>query len=90
MMRTETRREAALIALLCACVTIVYTPTGERIAIPAGAEIDVCSKDGVRLAYDLAAFVIRVPQPCSERPLFADGFEGKRFQRRIMPVPKSR
>jgi len=73
MMRTETRREAALIVLLCACViapagaqirpdtpliilveqpTIVYTPTGERIAIPAGAEIDVCSKDGVRLAYD--------------------------------------
>ena len=55
--------------------TVVYGPTGERITIPAGAEIDVCVGGGMLLVYELAPMVVRVPQPCAERPLFADGFE---------------
>lgn len=56
--------------------TVVYGPGGERISIPAGAEIDVCAGDGMLLVYDPAPMVVRIPQPCSERPLFRDGFEG--------------
>jgi hypothetical protein len=55
--------------------TVVYGPAGERIYIPAGAEIDVCAGDGMLLVYELAPMVVRVPQPCTERPLFRDGFE---------------
>lgn len=69
--------------------TIVYTPAGARLAIPAGAELEACSLDGARLVYDLGAFVIRVPQPCGERPIFIDGFEGKPFRSRLAPFPKS-
>ena len=56
--------------------TVVYGPVGERIPIPAGAEIDVCVGEGMLLVYELAPMVVRVPQPCAERALFMDGFEG--------------
>lgn len=56
--------------------TVVYGPSGERIDIPSGAEIDVCVRDGTLMVYELATMVVRVPQPCTERPLFRDGFEG--------------
>ena len=56
--------------------TTVYGPGGERIEIPAGAEIDVCADElGVLLHYELDPVVVRVPAPCVERPLFSDGFE---------------
>ena len=56
--------------------TIIYGPAGERIEIPAGAELDMCADElGVLMHYDLEPKVIRVPAPCAERPLFADGFE---------------
>lgn len=56
--------------------TVVYGPGGERIHIPAGAEIDVCVWSGALLVYELTPMVARIPQPCAERPLFSDGFEG--------------
>ena len=56
--------------------TVVYGPAGERIPIPAGSEIDVCADGDTLLVYELAPMVVRVPQPCAERALFADGFEG--------------
>ena len=56
--------------------TVVYGPSGERIEIPAGAEIDVCADElGILLHYELEPVVVRVPAPCVERPLFSDGFE---------------
>lgn len=55
--------------------TTVYGPGGERISIPAGAEIDVCSDGSSLLVYELDTVVVRIPAPCVERPLFADGFE---------------
>ena len=56
--------------------TVIYGPSGERIEIPAGAELDVCADDlGMLLHYEMEPMVIRVPAPCIERPLFADGFE---------------
>ena len=56
--------------------TVVYGPAGERIEIPAGAEIDVCADElGILLHYELEPVVVRVPAPCVERPLFSDGFE---------------
>jgi hypothetical protein len=56
--------------------TVVYGPAGERVHIPAGAEMDVCADGDTLLVYELAPMVVRVPQPCAERPLFRDGFEG--------------
>lgn len=57
--------------------TVVYGPAGERIEIPAGAELDMCADElGVLMHYELVPKVIRIPAPCLERPLFADGFEG--------------
>ena len=57
--------------------TIVYGPAGERIEIPAGAELDMCADElGVLMHYELEPMVIRIPAPCMERPLFVDGFEG--------------
>ena len=56
--------------------TVVYGPAGERIEIPAGAELDVCADElGVLLNYELDPVVVRIPAPCPDRPLFADGFE---------------
>lgn len=55
--------------------TVVYGQSGERISIPAGAEIDVCSDGSSLLVYELDPVVVRVPAPCAERPIFADGFE---------------
>lgn len=56
--------------------TVVYGPAGERIAIPSGTELDMCADElGMLLRYELEPRVIRVPVPCVERPLFADGFE---------------
>ena len=56
--------------------TVVYGQSGERISIPAGAELDVCADElGTLLHYELEPVVVRVPAPCAERPLFADGFE---------------
>lgn len=54
---------------------VAYAPGGERISLPAGTELDVCVGGGALLVYELEPVVIRVPQPCAERPLFADGFE---------------
>lgn len=57
--------------------TVVYGPGGERIEIPAGAELDMCADElGMLMHYELEPMVIRIPAPCAERPLFADGFEG--------------
>lgn len=56
--------------------TTVYGPGGERISIPAGAELDVCADElGTLLHYELDPVVVRIPAPCVDRPLFADGFE---------------
>ncbi len=56
--------------------TVVYGPAGERIAIPSGTELDMCADElGMLMRYELEPMVIRVPAPCVERPLFADGFE---------------
>ena len=55
--------------------TVVYGPVGERIPIPAGAEIDVCAGPEGMLVYEFAPRVVRAPYPCRERPLFSDGFE---------------
>lgn len=56
--------------------TVVYGPAGERIEIPAGTELDVCADElGMLMHYELDPMVVRVPAPCAERPLFADGFE---------------
>lgn len=55
--------------------TVLYAPDGQRIAIPGGTELDVCAQDNALVIYDLEPVVLRVPVPCSERPLFADGFE---------------
>lgn len=56
--------------------TVVYGPAGERIAIPSGTELDMCADElGMLMHYELEPMVLRVPAPCAERPLFADGFE---------------
>lgn len=56
--------------------TVVYGPAGERIEIPAGAELDMCADElGMLMRYELEPMVIRIPAACVERPLFADGFE---------------
>lgn len=55
--------------------TVVYAPSGERIDIPSGAEIDVCVGPEGMLVYEFAPRVVRAPYPCRERPLFSDGFE---------------
>lgn len=55
---------------------VMYAPGGQRIDIPAGTELDACEDGGTLLAYDLGAMAVRIPAPCTERPLFADGFEG--------------
>lgn len=56
--------------------TVLYGPSGQRISIPGGTELDVCAQDGTLMHYELEPMVIRIPAPCQERPLFADGFEG--------------
>lgn len=56
--------------------TVLYSPDGQRVAISAGTELDVCADElGMLLHYELEPVVVRVPAPCHERPLFADGFE---------------
>jgi hypothetical protein len=56
--------------------TVMYGPNGQRVTIPAGAELDVCADElGVLVDYEHTPQVVRVPAPCSERPLFNDGFE---------------
>lgn len=56
--------------------TVVYGPAGERIAIPSGTELDMCADElGMLMHYELEPMVVLVPAPCTERPLFADGFE---------------
>ena len=56
--------------------TVVYGPAGERIAIPGGTELDMCADElGMLMYYEIEPMVLRVPAPCVERPLFADGFE---------------
>lgn len=55
--------------------TVLYAPGGQRIAIPGGTELDVCAQDNALVVYDMEPMVLRVPAPCRERPLFADGFE---------------
>lgn len=56
--------------------TVLYAPGGERIAIPSGTELDMCADAlGMLLHYEIEPMVLRVPAPCAERPLFADGFE---------------
>lgn len=55
--------------------TVLYAPGGQRIAIPGGTELDVCAQDNALVVYELSPVVLRVPAPCRERPLFADGFE---------------
>ena len=61
----------------------LYAPNGARIDVPAGTEIDACTSlsacpalpDGCTLDYALDPAVTQIPEPCVERPLFADGFE---------------
>lgn len=55
--------------------TVVYAPGGLRISLPAGTELDLCAQDGALVVYDIPSMTLRVPKPCPERPLFADGFE---------------
>lgn len=56
--------------------TVLYAPGGERIDIPGGTELDMCADEaGILLRYEIETMVLRVPAPCAERPLFADGFE---------------
>lgn len=55
--------------------TVLYSPDGQRVAISAGTELDVCIGDEGMLVYELDPVVVRVPAPCHQRPLFADGFE---------------
>lgn len=57
--------------------TTIYFPTGHRINVPMGTEIDVCP-GGVPSAimlYHLDADALEFINPCVERPLFSDGFE---------------
>ena len=54
---------------------IAYTPDGQRISLPTGTELDLCAHDGALVVYDIPSMTFRVPKPCVERPLFADGFE---------------
>ena len=54
---------------------VVYAPDGQRISLPAGTELDMCAQDGALVVYDIPSMTLRVPKPCVERPLFADGFE---------------
>lgn len=61
---------------------ILYAPDGTRIAVPAGTELDLCAEEHpapgespALVRYDLGAKALLVPEPCAERPLFADGFE---------------
>ncbi len=56
--------------------TVVYGPNGQRVTIQAASEIDVCASNGKLLVYEVGAMVVRMPRSCTERPLFADGFEG--------------
>ena len=74
--RSQAQGHEPPMLLLVEQETVAYGPAGERIPIPAGAEIDVCVGGGMLLVYELAPMVVRVPQPCVERPLFMDGFEG--------------
>lgn len=55
---------------------VAYGPNGQRVTIPAGSEIDVCPSGSALLVYEIGAMVVRIPRSCTERPLFADGFEG--------------
>ena len=55
---------------------VAYAPDGQRISLPAGTELDLCAQDGALMRYDIESMTLRVPKPCPERPLFADGFEG--------------
>lgn len=56
--------------------TVAYAPDGSRIALPAGTVIDVCANStGQTLVYQIDARLTRIPQPCEERSIFADGFE---------------
>lgn len=55
---------------------VAYTPAGQRISLPAGTELDLCAHEGALMRYDIPSMTLRVPKPCPERPLFADGFEG--------------
>lgn len=56
--------------------TVAYTLDEQRISIPAGTVIEACIYvDNKVLIYELASKVLRVPAPCDERPIFADGFE---------------
>lgn len=56
--------------------TVIYTPSGDRISIPAGSEIDACAgAASAVLRYEIEPMIVHVVKPCTERPLFADGFE---------------
>ena len=54
--------------------TTAYAPDGQRIALPAGTEIDACGNTPLILR--TAARVADVAACERERPLFRDGFEG--------------
>lgn len=55
---------------------VAYGPGGVRYYLPAGTELDACAQGNDRIGYDIPAFMLLVRNPCKERPLFADGFEG--------------
>lgn len=53
----------------------VRLPDGGVIVLPAGSEIGACGVDPLR--YDANARMTRVPQPCIDEQVFADGFEAR-------------
>lgn len=64
--------------LIIAKDAVLYAPDGTRFYVPAGAEIEMCgdSEPEPRLMYyQMDARAMVIPEPCAERPLFADGFE---------------
>ena len=51
----------------------VRVPGGDVVLLPAGSEIGACGD--LPLRFDLDSRVARVPEPCTETRVFANGFE---------------
>lgn len=64
--------------LIIAKDAVLYAPDGTRFYAPAGTEIEMCSDSEPEpglMYYQTDAHAMVIPEPCVERPLFADGFE---------------
>lgn len=64
--------------LIIAKDAVLYAPDGTRFYVPAGTEIEMCSDSEPEprlMYYQIDAHAMVIPEPCAERPLFADGFE---------------